>query len=377
MCTHSSSAAMLGSINGAACKLFDEASESSMKTKHLLSVLLSVICSAATVASLAPAIAAAQGQGSLIGSWLVTADGFAETRTLVVTEEAPTNDGALLGAKYGITSQGQGPVSAKMLRVGEQRQLFLVTQAGTKIAATEQTDGTFKGTFTLTNGSVKEVTIVRISEAMRQQLAQPHPTLAPQKQGADVTTTATSVQSLSVFPMGAVAQVAEMPKPEAFKRGDRWEWRQIDDRTNLEEGKQTRTVVSAEGVQQFSYGNSRGQISAAFLGNPAKKAWRVWPLEVGKKWAHDEDWARPDGVTGNTQADVAVVAYEEVEVPAGKFTAFKIEHRGFYTNSIGGRVRQQDTYWYSPAVAADVKHMRDDGYNVYTRELLSFKRSAP
>lgn len=109
-----------------------------------------------------------QDQASLIGSWLVTVAGDVQTRTLIVSEEAPTATGALLGVKYGMTHLGQGPISAKMLRVGDQRQLVLVTQASSTIAATEQPDGKFKGTFTYRNGGIKEVTIVRISEAARQ-----------------------------------------------------------------------------------------------------------------------------------------------------------------------------------------------------------------
>ena len=106
----------------------------------------------------------AQGQVSLIGSWLVTVAGDPKTRTLIVSEEAPTPSGALLGVIYGMTHLGQSPISAKVLRVGDQRQLVLVTQAGATIAATEQSDGTFKGTFTYRNGVVKEVSIVRISD---------------------------------------------------------------------------------------------------------------------------------------------------------------------------------------------------------------------
>ena len=180
------------------------------------------------------------------------------------------------------------------------------------------------------------------------------------------------------------AQKAEMPAPSAFNVGDTWEWREVDSRTKLEEGKRTRTVVNDRGILKFSYGygqkNSQtrlDQISAAFIGKPSLKPWRVWPLEVGKKWDFDADWVRADGVTGNTKQDAEVVAYEEVTVPAGKFMAYKIEYRGWYRNSGGGNGKQNDTYWYAPDVMADVKHIRDDGYNMYTRELVSYKRGSP
>ncbi|HEY6281756.1 MAG TPA: hypothetical protein VIW72_08210, partial [Burkholderiales bacterium] len=46
-----------------------------------------------------------------------------------------------------------------------------------------------------------------------------------------------------VAPATAQAQKADMPAPTDFNVGDTWEWRQVDNRTKLEEGKRTRTVV--------------------------------------------------------------------------------------------------------------------------------------
>ena len=168
-----------------------------------------------------------------------------------------------------------------------------------------------------------------------------------------------------------------MPAPASFNVGETWEWRQIDSRTKLEEGKFTRTVVNVDGILQFSNGSVNSQITAILIdgGNKqSSKPWRVWPLELGKKWVFDSDWVRPDGVSGNTKQDVEVVAYEEVDVPMGKFMAYKIEHRDFFRNSSGYHGKQSDTYWYAPDVKSDVKHVRDDGYNRYSRELVAYKR---
>ena len=175
----------------------------------------------------------------------------------------------------------------------------------------------------------------------------------------------------------ALAQKAEMPAPTAFNVGDTWVWRQVDKRTKLEEGKRTRTVVKVDGVLKFSGERGNFQLSRAFLGKLSSKPWRVWPLEVGKKWVYEEDWTRADGVTGNTKQDAAVVAYEEVTVPAGKFMAFKIEYRGWFRNSKGSSGKQNETFWYAPDANADVKHIYDDDYDMYTRELISYKRGAP
>lgn len=173
------------------------------------------------------------------------------------------------------------------------------------------------------------------------------------------------------------AQNAEMPAPMTFNVGDTWEWRQIDNRTKMEEGRWSRTVVKVNGILLFSNGTGNSQISQSFIGEPASKPWRVWPLEVGKKWIFDGDWVRADGVSGNTKQDAEVVAYEEVTVPGGQFMAFKIEYRGWYRNSRGGNGKQNDTFWYASDAKADVKQIRDDGYNIYTRELVSYKREAP
>lgn len=175
----------------------------------------------------------------------------------------------------------------------------------------------------------------------------------------------------------AIAEKAEMPAPDSFKAGDKWEWRQIDNRTKLEEARGARTVVEVDGIRLFSDGTVNSPISNAFIGEPATKPWRVWPLEVGKKWVTDSDWTRPDGVTGNTKQNAEVVAYEEVSTPAGKFMAYKIEHRGYFSNSRGGNGKQNDTYWYAPEVSSDVKRVRDDSHNMYTRELTAYKRAAP
>ena len=177
--------------------------------------------------------------------------------------------------------------------------------------------------------------------------------------------------------LGVYAQTAEIPTPTSFQVGDVWEWKRFNNRTKLEEGQQSRTVVKDGDLLVFSNGGGTSQISNAFIGEPSASPWRVWPLEVGKKWKYDAAWQRADGVSGTTKQDVAVVAHEEVVTPAGKFMAFKLEYRGFYSNSRGGSGKQHDIYWYAPEVRADVKHIRDDGSNQYMRELVSFKKGSP
>jgi hypothetical protein len=104
-------------------------------------------------------------EAPLLGAWLVTVTGEEATRTLIISDMAPSDTGALLAAKYGMSSGTQSPIEAKMQRVGAARQLHLITQAGTVVAAMEQPGGTFTGTFALKSGVVKEVVISRLGDS--------------------------------------------------------------------------------------------------------------------------------------------------------------------------------------------------------------------
>lgn len=169
------------------------------------------------------------------------------------------------------------------------------------------------------------------------------------------------------------AQTAPMPDVTQFKVDDRWEWRQVDNRTKLQEAVITRIVVEDKGERRFSMENMLRPLVYPYVGEPTAKPWRVWPLEVGKQWSIDMNYVRADGTTGNIRMGARVVAQEEVEVPAGRFMAFRIEQDGFLsTGNFNGRMTE--TFWYAPAALADVKHMRKVASQNFTRELVSYPR---
>ena len=170
---------------------------------------------------------------------------------------------------------------------------------------------------------------------------------------------------------------AGLPAAQRFAVGDRWEWRQFDNRTQVEEQRYSRSVVSSGDKLLFAEAASTATAEAIFIDggyDRSEQPWRIWPLEVGKKWTFEGVWHRPDGGSGRTRQEMEIAAYEEVIVPAGKFLAFRIEARGFYRNAAGGGARQNDTYWYAPAANCDVKHVRQDDRNSYTQELVSYSR---
>jgi hypothetical protein len=169
-----------------------------------------------------------------------------------------------------------------------------------------------------------------------------------------------------------------MPATSEFAVGDRWEWRQFDNRTKLDEPGFSRIVVEEKGVREFVYSDGRRRpLDDPYVGEPAAKPWRVWPLEVGKTWSSDMNFTRFDGVTGNLKQDARVLAYEEVQVPAGRFMAFKIEKDGYIRLANGFTGRMVDTFWYAPDARADVKHVRRVGNTDFTRELVKYPSQKP
>jgi hypothetical protein len=104
-----------------------------------------------------------------------------------------------------------------------------------------------------------------------------------------------------------------------------------------------------------------------------------FPMEVGKRWKYTSQWLfKAKGSRGSLAVDAKVVGYEPVEVPAGRFDAFKLEATGelggdspsntFY----GGQTTT--TYWYAPAARAIVKSVHHNPYlGPTTVELVEFK----
>lgn len=101
----------------------------------------------------------------LVSAWLVTVDGEERTRTLKVTEVEQKDFGIFpLEAVYGWTDGNQTPVRAEINQSGQERTLLLTTQPGSKIAATQRSDGNFIGTFTSTSGQTKGLKIEKVSD---------------------------------------------------------------------------------------------------------------------------------------------------------------------------------------------------------------------
>lgn len=129
-----------------------------------------------------------QLRSELISAWLVTVDGENRTRTLKITGVDQKDAGIFpLDAVYGWTDGNQTAVRAEINQTSQERTLLLTTQPGSKIAATQRSDGIFVGTFTSTSGQSKGLKLEKLSEgellAAQSRLSA---TMAIEKPAADV-----------------------------------------------------------------------------------------------------------------------------------------------------------------------------------------------
>jgi hypothetical protein len=104
-----------------------------------------------------------------------------------------------------------------------------------------------------------------------------------------------------------------------------------------------------------------------------------FPLFVGKQWKYASNWLfKPKSSRGSLAAAVAVVGYEPVDVPAGRFEAFRIEQEAELGGSSPSNTffagKTTTTYWYAPAARAIVKSIHHNPYQgTTTSELVGLE----
>ena len=157
-------------------------------------------------------------------------------------------------------------------------------------------------------------------------------------------------------PAVQAVQVVRMlpPGTDRFRVGDSWSMR----RTNFLDGGKTadlRAVVTAiEGPRVLINGgelifdqmggmllNRFGAKDPALLGSPAD-------LQVGKRWRSAFTNTRPGGPAARSFYEHRCTALEDLEVPAGRFKAFRVEAQG--ESVVQDHVRLLETvHWVDPA----------------------------
>jgi hypothetical protein len=124
----------------------------------------------ATVLYFASAIAHAQLsveqlKSELVSAWVATVDGEIRKRLLRISGVAQKdNETFSLNATYGWIDAYKPSVKAEIVQSGKDRTLNFATGSNSKIVATQNTEGVFVGTFSPTNGPVKGIRLVRVSD---------------------------------------------------------------------------------------------------------------------------------------------------------------------------------------------------------------------
>ena len=187
----------------------------------------------------------------------------------------------------------------------------------------------------------------------------------------------------AILAPSAHAQLAERPD---VRVGDRWQYVEYDTAPSREPNRER--LISAVGPDGI-VGTENGAGLRLTPEMNVIDSWRErssnprllqFPLYVGRRWSYSNDWYfKLTGSRGSSDVEVEVLGYEPVEVPAGRYEAFKLlartTLRGISAkgNDMNGVVTTL-TYWYSPSVRSIVK---SDHHSVYlgrtTRELVSFQ----
>lgn len=140
------------------------------------------------------------------------------------------------------------------------------------------------------------------------------------------------------------------------------------------EGEDIREVVDYRGKLGLWNGFDTLKIADILNQKQSETPYRDWPLEVGKKWKYESEWTNESGEKGITSQDVEILSYEEIELQAGKFMAYKMKYDGYIQNyEVGGKGKVIDTVWYSPKLKFNVRHTQESGGGFrYTNELIHY-----
>ncbi len=174
-----------------------------------------------------------------------------------------------------------------------------------------------------------------------------------------------------------VAVKTSEPIVKDYQIGETWTWkweRKVEGKVRAE-GEDVQEVVSYNGTLGLWNGVDTIQIPTVANENQDNTPFRNWPLYVGKKWKYESEWKNNEGTTGKTSQDVEIISFEELNVEAGKFMAYRIEYKGIVTNSRGFEGEMTDIWWYSPELKTYIRHVNDDGYGLYTNELTSYSKA--
>lgn len=171
--------------------------------------------------------------------------------------------------------------------------------------------------------------------------------------------------------------MSTVPVPPSWRPGDRWVYGWT---SGAESGVKTVETVEIREINRVSFYLVRvGEVETFYTrdlhwagtmedGRVAARMtppqpWFAWPLETGRTWTHRGTYEDRRGKTGFNDV-FSVVATEAVEVPAGRFNAFKVVRQT--------ERRDSDEYWYAPDVRFYIKWIGRRGDSQFEEQLREY-----
>lgn len=207
--------------------------------------------------------------------------------------------------------------------------------------------------------------------------------------------TAALFSFLALLAAAAAAQDGKPAKAQAdkpvvrpqVKVDDRWVYRRIDRRmkpptlvyeirVTFVDERVIHTVIERQGGSRegdATWTREWNSVNAVDSGVvEIEKGMMQFPLSVGRAYPAAWHMRRPKAGAFHVrhERDVKILGWEEVEVPAGKFRALKVQADGGYRRiDKPNEGWARNTFWYVPAVKRWVKSLYEDSDLVVTEEL--------
>lgn len=196
---------------------------------------------------------------------------------------------------------------------------------------------------------------------------------------------------LLLAPLLCAAQAgAPVPKPEV-KVDDRWVYRGTDRRrkpptsiyeirVSFVDSKVIHAVVERQGRRDESDATWTAEWNAVVAVDEGvfevEQGMFQFPLFPGKQYAAAWEIRRPRAGAFHVRHErkVTVVGWEDIEVPAGRFRALKLQAEGHFRRVDRTAADEaRNTFWYVPRVKRWVKHVYQDNQLEVVEELYFYR----
>jgi len=171
-------------------------------------------------------------------------------------------------------------------------------------------------------------------------------------------------------PDAAAAPAVPVGSAPVFAAGDSWSWQTTNELTGTKVSRALRVLsVGADGVQVDSGKTGAANLVLDPIGNVVRRQrgdaverflpslpFYQFPMAAGSNWTVRHQKAVNDQPVSESETQVRVLGEEDVETPAGRFRAVKVERVERWKNVRTGRTGTATTvYWYSAQVKRHVK----------------------